>query len=533
MVIRGFFLIVISGILFFASHGYAIINVPGDYPTIQEAIDAAAPEEKVLVQPGIYNEYVQFYLNKRYVLEGVDRDTTIIDGDFTWTPVNILTQSSVSLSYLTIRNSASHGINIYAPDWTGSVTINNCVIMDNINDGIHYVGGYNYYDFHFYPYRQYCTIIDSIITNNSENGIYFDTVSTYTIKFCEITNNGLCGISTIGFFDGGVSFTAEISFNYFAYNSCGIHTYDNLLDLHASNNLFEYNRSCAIGGFCYVGCNFTMDDNTFQFNSGSYLIDFDSKYTAEFHLKNNSVLNNTLSTDICSFTSDMGAYIASVEKNFFSGNIAPGHLFYAIFCETMNFTNNIIFNNTVSDAISAGGFYPSELIITNNTLVNNSWTETFNIGAEGPIKIVNNIFSLNSNYGLNFPDGCMTHSLTPCDIKNNDIYGNFPADIFYNHVEYTDIDDFNLSVPEAEANISCDPSFKAADDFHLAPSSCCIDTGSPDSAPSFDIDNEPRPMLSGYDIGADEALFRVPTRSFVLLVLLPVLLIIKFAYKVQ
>ena len=37
---------------------YCIINVPADYPTIQEALDNAASYEIVLVQSGVYNENI-------------------------------------------------------------------------------------------------------------------------------------------------------------------------------------------------------------------------------------------------------------------------------------------------------------------------------------------------------------------------------------------------------------------------------------------------------------------------------------------
>ena len=44
-------------ILLFLSFGYStIINIPGDYPTIQEGIDVAEPYDTVLVAPGLYQE---------------------------------------------------------------------------------------------------------------------------------------------------------------------------------------------------------------------------------------------------------------------------------------------------------------------------------------------------------------------------------------------------------------------------------------------------------------------------------------------
>ncbi len=37
-----------------------ILHVPGDYPTIQEAINAAMDGDEVEVHPGMYNETINF-----------------------------------------------------------------------------------------------------------------------------------------------------------------------------------------------------------------------------------------------------------------------------------------------------------------------------------------------------------------------------------------------------------------------------------------------------------------------------------------
>ena len=49
--------------------GAATLNVPGDYATIQAAINAAAAGDTILVQSGTYNENVD--VNKQLTLQGV------------------------------------------------------------------------------------------------------------------------------------------------------------------------------------------------------------------------------------------------------------------------------------------------------------------------------------------------------------------------------------------------------------------------------------------------------------------------------
>jgi len=54
-------------------------------------------------------------------------------------------------------------------------------------------------------------------------------------------------------------------------------------------------------------------------------------------------------------------------------------------------------------------------------------------------------------------------------------------------------------------NINTNPEFLSETDYHLSPSSPCIDAGTSSGAPNTDIDGNPRPQGNGYDMGAYES----------------------------
>lgn len=96
---------------------------PADFSKIQEAINAASPGDTIFVYNGTYYEHI--VVNKSTSLVGEDKDTTIIDGNYSGTVV-WLTSDNVTVARFTIRD---HG-----QEWSDSciyVESNGCNITGN------------------------------------------------------------------------------------------------------------------------------------------------------------------------------------------------------------------------------------------------------------------------------------------------------------------------------------------------------------------------------------------------------------------
>lgn len=101
------FLVVLLGFGFLSSVAVirlakaGTLTVPDDYPTIQQAINHANDGDTIFVKNGTYFEHV--VVNKTVSITGQNRNSTIIDGNYTGTVVTVMADN-VGFSGFTVQN---------------------------------------------------------------------------------------------------------------------------------------------------------------------------------------------------------------------------------------------------------------------------------------------------------------------------------------------------------------------------------------------------------------------------------------------
>ncbi len=99
------------------------LAVPGDYPTIQAAVDASKPGDLVLVAKGVYHEAVDVSADAKkqtnphdITIRGVDRNDVVLDGQFKLeNGIRVLGAAGIVVENMTARNYLSNGF-----FWTGA-----------------------------------------------------------------------------------------------------------------------------------------------------------------------------------------------------------------------------------------------------------------------------------------------------------------------------------------------------------------------------------------------------------------------------
>jgi len=323
-----------------------------------------------------------------------------------------------------------------------------------------------------------CSILDSVLY-----GIRL-FASSPIIEYSTVKGSGEWGISC------EIGSSPLITDNFISENNNGIAVVDGSSAQISSN---EVSNNLGAGVYCHNASLTNVEENTILNNKPGIKVD----EASTCNIIGNVVAQN-IDYGILTMANDVTAYI---EKNVIRQNTWDGIRSQGAHLLSVN--NNFIYENS-NDGIALLNADTSYLV--NNTIANNSDDGISLTSLSGPV-INNNILSGNAGYGVRetsmFSD--------PISVRANCFYNNATGDYFDEGTNvYNGATEINSLVNNngnvCADNISVEPKFAqpSAGDYHLTFNSGCIDAGTGEFAPPDDIDNETRPQLSGYDIGADE-----------------------------
>jgi nitrous oxidase accessory protein NosD len=297
----------------------ATIRVKADYPTIQAAVDAAAPSDVILVENGVYSEQVT--VGKSFIkITGGEK--TVLDGKMVLDTGFILDGvSGVRISSFIIRRYRNNGINV-----TGTAnenTIEKNQIWDIENYGVAlYPGSAN-------------TLVSCCCISRSYGGI-LNQDSNLTVKGCKLSYNGQCGMLSYG--------NAEICGNIFFYN------FQNGIETHGPGDRIARNQFCGNANGLYLDANSKSlaEENEFSENTETGI----SAMADGAVIKHNKIWSNEIGIY-------MGGRFNSITGNHVTGNSQNGIVIESFL--------NVIEGNIAEE----NAVYDIKRLSASNTLKNN------------------------------------------------------------------------------------------------------------------------------------------------------------------
>lgn len=274
----------------------ATIYVPGDYSTIQAAIDTANPGDTILVADGTYNENVT--VDKQLVIKSVNgySATTVVGRQYCFDHVFEVMAGEVTIEGFTIYDDATNPSDIQAGIFLASGT-SHCTIANNRC-------GYD-------------------TTHNNGNGIVLDNSNNNTISGNISNSNYRQGIELLASNYNSISGNS-CNFNYWGYgielgnsdnnslssNICNSNYRPGIILFHSSNNKLSRNN-CSLNdrGIALASStgNTIVGNNCSENSEGIEL-----RYSAD----NNILLNN-----VCNSNVNRGIlFYQSCANNTISGN---------------------------------------------------------------------------------------------------------------------------------------------------------------------------------------------------------------------
>ena len=119
------------------------LRVPDDYATIQDAVDAAAPGDLILIAPGTYYESVIVETDD-IVIRGLDRNEVIIDGQHERPNGFIVFSDGVAIENLTSHSHTSNGV-FFTGDYGTDIIVDGyrASYVTTYNNGLYGIYAFN------------------------------------------------------------------------------------------------------------------------------------------------------------------------------------------------------------------------------------------------------------------------------------------------------------------------------------------------------------------------------------------------------
>jgi parallel beta-helix repeat protein len=146
--------------------------VPGDFASLQEAVDAIAPGGTILMQAGSYETGLTLW--KPLNLLGVDQSQIVLKAlpDRNLIISIIAEAQGVVIEQLMVTGSQDDGLLIY-----GEVILQDVQIFDNVGDGLEARG------------ESRVNLTDSTVSNNGEGGLTVEDFALVSLANSQVSNN--------------------------------------------------------------------------------------------------------------------------------------------------------------------------------------------------------------------------------------------------------------------------------------------------------------------------------------------------------
>jgi len=477
-------LVVIACFVSWSAEG-AEIAVPGDYATIQEAIDAASKGDEIIVSQGTFYENIEFKGIDVTLRSGDPTDPAVVEqtiingtGDTSCIKFKGTESPDCVLSGFTITGG-------FSPDFGGGIrghgaqaTIENNIIQNNYCS----TAGEKDLGFGGGIFNCHGTIRNNTIKANKASW-------GGGLAHCHgsIEKNTIDGNETVEYDGGGLYYcNGTIRENGIKNNTakrygggvsgCSAYIVDNVISKNKAQhgagvqychgtiygNIVEENEAVASGG--------GIDNSRGRILFNTIQNNIAGENGGGINLSDAVIENNTITSNKAAVSGGGLNFCQNIiRSNIISHNTSDG--FGGGMCTCNHIINNKLYSNT---AKNNGGGARECSFMRNNLIYNNSADDGAGI-CDCYKDIVNNVIYNNtaSNKG-----GGIYNSNTI--IKNNIVWGNIPSQIESSYPpSFCCIQDWSGG---DEQNITDNPMFKdpANGNFELDPASPCIDKGDPD-----------------------------------------------------